>query len=226
MFNLEQAIADWRRQMLAAGIDQPEPLAELESHLRDDVDQRLQAGAEVQLAFETAVQHVGQAHLLKQEFARAHWANQVPVGLKRSLLAFAGVPIHYPDTNMNTPSSNLDSRWATYLRAAAFLLPAASLWFFACMFLMPKLRQVCMESGIAVPAAFNAALLATQYYLPICVALVVGLVLLEWRSAGWPHYRRAAVGIGVFVLNSIVLLLITAMAVLALVVAAPGKPIH
>ena len=32
MFDLEQAIADWRRQMLAAGIKTPVPLEELKSH--------------------------------------------------------------------------------------------------------------------------------------------------------------------------------------------------
>jgi len=32
MFNLEQAIADWRQKMLAAGIETPVPLEELELH--------------------------------------------------------------------------------------------------------------------------------------------------------------------------------------------------
>jgi len=31
MFNLEQSIADWRRQMIAGGIKTPVPLEELES---------------------------------------------------------------------------------------------------------------------------------------------------------------------------------------------------
>jgi len=38
MFNLEQAILDWRRQMAASGIKAPDVLDELESHLRDDVE--------------------------------------------------------------------------------------------------------------------------------------------------------------------------------------------
>jgi hypothetical protein len=40
MFNLEQAISEWRRQMIAVGIKTPVPLEELESHLREDVEQR------------------------------------------------------------------------------------------------------------------------------------------------------------------------------------------
>ena len=38
MFNLNQAIEGWRREMLAAGIKTPVPLDELESHLREDVE--------------------------------------------------------------------------------------------------------------------------------------------------------------------------------------------
>jgi len=37
MFNLEPSIAEWRRQMLAAGVKTPVPLEELESHLRDEL---------------------------------------------------------------------------------------------------------------------------------------------------------------------------------------------
>jgi hypothetical protein len=44
MFNLEQAIADWRKQMLAAGIKTPVPLEELESHLRDEIEWQMKSG--------------------------------------------------------------------------------------------------------------------------------------------------------------------------------------
>ena len=37
MFNLEQAIAEWRQQMLATGIQTPVPLEELEIHLREEI---------------------------------------------------------------------------------------------------------------------------------------------------------------------------------------------
>jgi len=38
MFELEKSIADWRRQMLAAGIKSPLPLEELEIHLREEIE--------------------------------------------------------------------------------------------------------------------------------------------------------------------------------------------
>ena len=44
MFDLEKAIADWRRQMLAAGIKTPVPLEELESHLREEIEQQMKSG--------------------------------------------------------------------------------------------------------------------------------------------------------------------------------------
>ncbi len=68
MFNLDQAVAEWRRQMLAAGIRSPVPLEELESHLREDVEQQTRLGKTTQQAFETAIERLGPARTLKPEF--------------------------------------------------------------------------------------------------------------------------------------------------------------
>lgn len=70
MFNLEQSIAEWRRQMIAGGIKTPVPLDELESHLRDHVEQQMLAGVAAELAFRSAVQRVGAAENLNREFAK------------------------------------------------------------------------------------------------------------------------------------------------------------
>ncbi|MBI3878929.1 MAG: hypothetical protein HY301_02560 [Verrucomicrobia bacterium] len=70
MPDLEKQIADWRRQMLAAGIRTPVPLEELESHLREDVERRMKSGASAREAFDAAVQRIGQAHALEAEFAK------------------------------------------------------------------------------------------------------------------------------------------------------------
>lgn len=71
MFNIEQAISEWRQQMLDAGIQSPTPLDELESHLRDDVEHRMKLGQGEAEAFQAAAQKLGQAGSLKTEFARA-----------------------------------------------------------------------------------------------------------------------------------------------------------
>ncbi|MGH7971941.1 MAG: permease prefix domain 1-containing protein [Limisphaerales bacterium] len=70
MFNLDQAILEWRRRLAAGGVKTPDVLDELESHLRDDVDQRVREGLSQQQAFEDAVQRLGQANVLKAEFKK------------------------------------------------------------------------------------------------------------------------------------------------------------
>lgn len=83
MFDLEQSIADWRRQMLAAGIQSPVPLEELEIHLRDEIERQMKSGLSAQPAFESAVQRIGQVKTLKSEFAKADRAKIVAFrGLK------------------------------------------------------------------------------------------------------------------------------------------------
>src|ERR1700722_18895246 len=70
MFDLEKSIADWRTQMLAAGIKTPAPLDELESHLREEFERQTKAGLPDQEAFDSAVQKIGRARALKQEFKK------------------------------------------------------------------------------------------------------------------------------------------------------------
>jgi hypothetical protein len=70
MFNLDQSISAWRSQMLAAGVQSPVPLDELESHLREDIAQQMQSGLDAQAAFAIAVGRIGQATALKKEFAK------------------------------------------------------------------------------------------------------------------------------------------------------------
>jgi hypothetical protein len=70
MFDLEQSIAEWRRQMLAAGIKSPVPLDELEIHLREEIEQQIKLGLSEQNAFNSTVQKIGQAGPLKIEFKK------------------------------------------------------------------------------------------------------------------------------------------------------------
>jgi hypothetical protein len=70
MFNLESGIAEWRRQMLAAGIKTPMPLEELEGHLREDIERQMASGTDAQTAFALAVQAIGQPGALKSEFLK------------------------------------------------------------------------------------------------------------------------------------------------------------
>jgi len=71
MFELEEKISEWRRQMLVAGIKTPAPLEELEFHLREEIERQMKAGLNEQEAFRTAIQIIGQADALKTEFGKA-----------------------------------------------------------------------------------------------------------------------------------------------------------
>ena len=56
--------------MLAAGIKTPVPLEELESHLREDIEQQMQSGLSAEKAFESAAQKIGRVYALQTEFAK------------------------------------------------------------------------------------------------------------------------------------------------------------
>lgn len=69
MFDLEQSIAQWRRQMLTAGIELS-ALTELESHLREEIGSQTKSGQSPQLAFDLAVKSIGRGFELKKEFKK------------------------------------------------------------------------------------------------------------------------------------------------------------
>jgi len=68
MFDLEKSIAEWRQQMLAAGIKSPVPLEELEIHLREEIERQMKSELNEQKAFEASIQRIGQPKTLNSEF--------------------------------------------------------------------------------------------------------------------------------------------------------------
>jgi hypothetical protein len=218
MFDLEHAIAEWRRRLSASGIDSAEVLDELESHLRDDIEQRRRSEISEAQVFQDAVRDVGQPSLLKTEFAKTGPWQELPTRLHHAMLTLAGIPTLV--THMNTPNTHVEPRWATYLKASAFLLPAVSLWALSVVFIAPKLKQICAHAGgVPLPSFVNGMLALTQHATLIIIAAILVLAGLEWRSTAWPRYRRATVGIGTFLLNSVVLIAIFLMVVSALLAA-------
>jgi hypothetical protein len=77
MFNLDHAIKDWRRQMLAADIKAPEPMDELEAHLRDEIEQQAKSGLSGAEAFQAAVEKIGKAHPIQQEFKKVEKGHKI-----------------------------------------------------------------------------------------------------------------------------------------------------
>jgi hypothetical protein len=212
MFILDQAIADWRRQMAADGVNTPEVLNELESHLCEDWEQLTRSGANPAEAFAAAVERIGQADILKHEFDKVGGA--APERVKDAIFTLVGIPILA--ANMNTTNTSIEPRWATYLKAAVFLVPAVSLWALSVVFVFPKLQQICRDAGIAIPLIYRVMHVVSEHSFLMCATVILALIGLEWRVSQWPRYRRASVGVAVFLLNSAVLILIFVMVVLAL----------
>jgi Clp amino terminal domain, pathogenicity island component len=109
MFNLEQSISEWRGQMLSAGVKNPEIVDELESHLREDWARRVQSGESEEQAFEGAVQGVGQASLLKHEFAKLSGKKWAWLRKLKGVMAGAFDPV--PSLSTFTPGA----RWTLEL---------------------------------------------------------------------------------------------------------------
>jgi hypothetical protein len=225
MFNLDQSISEWRRQMVAGGIKSPQVLDELESHLRDDVEEQEREGATVQRAFEIAVRRLGQAAALECEFEKVGETREAPERVKNVFFALAGIPNHYLNESMNT-SSNIEARWATYLKGGLFVMPAIVFWILSAVFVVPKLQQICADAGIfnyegwpLIESCIRTTLFFSQHGVLIGGGLIVMLALLEWRSRKWPRYRRATIGAGVFLLNGVILFSIFVMFVTALLAA-------
>lgn len=86
MFNLEQSITEWRQKMLAAGISTPVPLEELENHLREEVERQIKSGLSEPDAFNSAVQQIGRARTLKDEFAKVDEMTEIKEVLKLKLV--------------------------------------------------------------------------------------------------------------------------------------------
>src|SRR2546430_16025544 len=92
MFNLDQAITEWRRQMAARGIKSSEVLDELESHLRDDVEMQMRSGLDPQPAFDAAVQRIGQTKALTAEFKKVGGRKWALLRKLKGLISGSGIP--------------------------------------------------------------------------------------------------------------------------------------
>jgi hypothetical protein len=97
MFHLESSIAQWRQQMLAAGLE-ASALQELEGHLREEIERQMKSGMDQPSAFEFAARQIGHATTLKNEFGKIRqplgdWLRQ----LREVFFGFRENPFPSPD---------------------------------------------------------------------------------------------------------------------------------
>jgi hypothetical protein len=135
MFNLEHAISDWRRQMLAFGLKSPELLNELENHLREEIEQQMRAGLEAQQAFANAAGRLGQASALKAEFAKSKNTSKAVDRLRLTLcLLFVGGILWLSSFTFSMLRMS-PGEWILASSAVAASLGVAAFWSYAVRFL-------------------------------------------------------------------------------------------
>jgi hypothetical protein len=76
---------------------------------------------------------------------------------------------------------------------------------------VPAIKDVCGRAGSASLPEFSRvnlgiAGLVTDNSLFLVAGVLLALFLLEWRVSNWPRYRRAAVGLAAFIVNSSLLI--------------------
>ena len=223
MPDLESKITTWHKDMLGAGMSF-DAVAELESHLRDDIARQIKSGTGESAAFENSVRGLGQSIELQREFKKVRSFRRMAAKARDTMLSLAGIPNQY--AFMNEPAFNVPSRWGTYLRSALFLLPALVLWSLATVYVIPQFnylwhkavwdknqRPKCRRFSFGNLLRFD---LGIMYLFESNILWLAGLALivlglLEWRVARWPRYRRAVIGAGVFLVNLIILFSISVL---------------
>lgn len=124
------------------------------------------------------------------------------------------------NTALISPAS--EARCIPYAKAAGLLVPALLLWSFASVFLFPKLQLIWSLGGgpaADAPWLMDALELLMRHSSVGMGVMLLGLALIEWLVRPWALYRRPLVGLLVFLLNTAVLLGLTAMCLTALRIA-------
>ena len=129
--------------------------------------------------------------------------------------------------NTQTSGTDIEPRWRTYFRGAAFSIPALFLLAFSSVYLLPKLETLWRDASFGASfsmastaiTSVNVAYFVTQHFIVLAVTVIAAVVLLEWRSSQWPRYRKATVGVAAFLTNTAILIFITLMFMTALMAA-------
>lgn len=205
---LEQRIAEWRTFVARGRAIAPPDVAELEGHLRDQIEALTAAGLDAEEAFLVAVKRIGNLSALSREFAREHsdrlWRQLVLDGGEESgssrrrepwivllLAAAAAVAVKIPELfglRFNDGSQDFYAR-----NLAFFVLPflTAYLSWKRGLGIGGFARLLVPFGGAALVAnlypyrAQAHTLYLTAIHLPIALWLVVGLAYigLRWRDA-------------------------------------------
>jgi hypothetical protein len=166
MFDLEKAIAKWRKQMLAAGIQTP-TLDELENHLREEIERQTKSGVGGQPAFEAATEKIGQPGKLKTEFKK------VPIPLEMQLVKLAGIASGVVGTLFLLWTAYValfihEANWASRIFSLLAVAATVFIWSHAGKFL-PAIRHPKARAAVGLAscvAGFGGMLVFIRQVLP------------------------------------------------------------
>jgi hypothetical protein len=197
MFDLDTAIAEWRQQMLVAGIKTPMPLEELESHLRDDVEQQMRSGSSVQQAFEIAVGRIGQAKSLTMEFKKVGNMDKAQQR-KRAGLMFAAILALYSlavTWILSTHDLTFNERLSGFASLASMLASVFAIWRIVPRF-FPVIANKTVQSAVGIVGGISgmAWFFAFVYFILPCCNFTEGqlLVAVFWAAVPMLVYPTAA----------------------------------
>src|SRR5436190_10174850 len=106
-------------------------------------------------------------------------------------------------TYMNDKASNPERGWWTYVKGILFLIPPVGAWGMLQVFCIPKLKQICADAGVFPgQPLFHATDFVFDHVAVISAVVILCLVALEWESRKWREYRRAVLGVFIFLVNS------------------------
>jgi len=125
--------------------------------------------------------------------------------------------------NAIVPERDVEARCLTYGKAILFATPAVIAWAITCVFIFPRLRENCLNTGMDLPATewlwtVPAVLLSLMDHLLIIGCVWIGILLaLEVFARGWRRYRKATLSVVVWAINVAVLFGLTNLLILGTV---------
>ena len=183
MHNLEQLIVEWRNSMTKLGVGS-KTLDELESHLRETVNQLVRSGTSEPEAFRSAVTQLGTPPMIASEFRKLNSSTWLPVKLAIGLgillaVAQAGLLAWRFDGRALSLLLKIHVWTVTLGYGGTFLLGAIGICF-VCQRCISDFSQPRLEALKRVSFIFNS--LAA-----ILTAVGIGLGML-WAKAAWGRY--------------------------------------
>ena len=124
---------------------------------------------------------------------------------------------------MNAIFASAESRTTTYVKTIGCLVPPVVLGMFCVVFVLPKLKQLCRDTGFAdetLLGFLGAADFFARHGVLMAVGVLTLVAMLEWRSqVRWPRCRRVSIGLLVFLTNTVIMALLFFMLCTAVVLA-------